>query len=70
MDVERKTISVSGHHEWRESLSAPDSRFDEIDDDMIEVPWPELNPPSRRSDSELNRVLSILDNLPTGKDEP
>jgi hypothetical protein len=38
-------------------------------DDMIEVPWPELNPPSRRKDSEVNRVLSILDNLPTGKDE-
>ena len=40
----------------------------ELDDDLIEVSWPEVNPPSRRKDTELARVLDLLDNLPTGKE--
>lgn len=40
----------------------------ELDHDLIEQPWPEVNPPSRRKDSELARMLDILDNLPRGKD--
>jgi hypothetical protein len=40
-----------------------------IDDDLIEVAWPEFNPPSRRKDSEVGRMLDLLDNLPRGKGE-
>ena len=66
-----RKVSVNDHAVFIASLLTQ-ADHDEIDaelDDMIEVPWPELNPPSRRKDSEVNRVLSILDNLPTGKDE-
>lgn len=62
---QRRPVSVAGHHEWRESLT-PDSRYDEIDrelDDMIQVDPYECHAPSRRSDKELARVLSILDSL-------
>ena len=51
-----------------EELLTPDERRVTLDDDLIEVPWPEVNPPSRRKDSELARVLDLLDNLPRGKD--
>jgi hypothetical protein len=64
--------------EWLERITAPQeidglltpADHDEIDEiDEIDAPWPEFNPPSQRKDSEVNRVLSILDKLPTGKDE-
>lgn len=69
---QRRTVTPEVHQAFRESISSEVRTFDMIDaelDDMIDAPWPELNPPSRRKDSEVNRVLSILDNLPTGKDE-
>jgi hypothetical protein len=62
-----RKVSVNDHAVFIESLLTQ-ADHDEIDD-MIDAPWPELNPPSRRKDSEVNRVLSIIDNLPTGKDE-
>ena len=40
----------------------------ELDDALVEDPWPEVNPSARRKDSELQRVLDILANLPRGKD--
>ena len=51
-----------------ERRSVTDDRREDDLDDLIEVPWPEVNPPSRRKDSELARMLDLLDNLPTGKD--
>ena len=51
-----------------ERRSVTDDRREDDLDDLIEVPWPEVNPPSRRKDSELARVLDLLDNLPRGKD--
>ena len=61
--------------EWLKRITAPQeidglltpADHDEIDE--IDAPWPEFNPPSQRKDSEVSRVLSILDKLPTGKDE-
>ena len=33
------------------------------DEEVDEVSWPDRNPPSRRSDKELGRLLDILDTL-------
>jgi hypothetical protein len=59
-----RRVSVEQHAAFQKSLTG----FDEDFDDLIEVAWPEVNPPSRRKDSEINRVLSLLDNLQTGKE--
>ena len=64
------TNGRDGH--FQRSLSTNDQGRDEIDrelgDDLVEVPWPETNPPSRRKDSEVARMLDLLDSLPTGQD--
>ena len=72
---QRRPLTVAGHHQFREGISTDPRPFDEVDaaldDDLIEVPWPEVNPPSRRSDKELGRMLDLIDNLPistNGKD--
>ncbi len=52
-------------------ISTDNRGVDEIDrelDEMIQVDPGEFNPPSRRKDTELARMLAILDNLPKGKD--
>jgi hypothetical protein len=54
-------VTVTEHEAFRASLE--NHAGDEIDIDAGD-----LNPPARRKDSEINRVLSIIDNLPTGKD--
>ena len=59
-------VSVDRHAEFQKSLTNRET-FDDDIDDLIEVAWPEVNPPSRRKDSEINRVLSLLDNLQAGK---
>ena len=71
-----RAVTVDQHLHFQRSLVTDDKGRDLIDrrldddvlDDLIEVPWPEVNPPSRRKDSELARVLDLLDNLPRGKD--
>ena len=60
-------IFTGGDH-FRRSLATDDQGRDEIDRDLIEVPWPEVNPPSRRKDSEIGNLLDLLANLPTGKE--
>ena len=62
---QRRTVTVDQHAHWQKCLAVSD---DELDDDLNQVPWPEMNPPSRRKDSDLARVLDLLDNLPKGKD--
>lgn len=39
----------------------------DLDDDLV-VPWADINPPARRKDSEVSKLLDLLDNLPTGKE--
>lgn len=34
---ERRPLSVAGHHEWRESIAAPDRDFDEVDELVAEL---------------------------------
>jgi hypothetical protein len=58
---ERRPLTVQGHHEWRESISTP-ADHDEIDDLMQLDPYAG-DPPSKRSDKETDRLLSILDAL-------
>jgi hypothetical protein len=57
---------------FQRSLATDSQGRDEIDrelgDNLIEVPWPEVNPPSRRKDSEVARMLDMLDSLPTRKE--
>jgi hypothetical protein len=67
---QRRPLTVAGHHAFRESLSA--SRpFDEIDafleeqqdaQDAMSDPYAG-DPPNRRSDKELGRLLDLLDSL-------
>ena len=57
-----KLLSVDQHLAFRQSLAAP-KLLDEIDDDDLHVDPYSGDPPSRRKDSELARVLSILDSL-------
>ena len=55
--MSRKKISILEYDLWIKSH------------DLDELELAELNPPAAvRKDSELARVLDLLDNLPTGKD--
>ena len=63
---ERRPLSVAGHHQFRESLAVSGRKYDEVDelvDEHIQIDPYEGDPPSKRSDREINRVLSILDEL-------
>ena len=62
VEDERRPLTVQGHHEWHESLAAPARDFDEIDELMQLDPYAG-DPPSKRSDRETDRLLSILDSL-------
>ena len=68
----RSGPTVDQYRHFQRSISTDNQGRDEIDrgldHDRVEVPWPEVNPPFRRKDSEIGRVLDILDNLPTGKE--
>ena len=68
---ERRTVTVDDHLHFRKCLATDSLGRDEIDrelDEMIVVDGYNREPSSRRSDREIARVLSILDNLPRGKD--
>jgi hypothetical protein len=57
--------SIAGHHSAG-CFSTDDCGRDEIDcgfDEMVQVDPYNGDPPSKRKDSELARVLSILDSL-------
>ena len=59
--MSRRKLSIMEHELWAKSLLS--------DNDLDELELAELNPPAAvRKDSELARVLDLLDNLPTGKD--
>jgi hypothetical protein len=68
--MNRKKLSISEHEAWQHSLLTPKC-YDEIDaaldDETIVDPF-NREPSSRKSDESLGRLLSILDNLPRGKD--
>ena len=57
-----RRVSVAGHHEFREGLRA--ATDDDMDfDDVIQIDPYAGDPPSKRSDKETARLLSILDSL-------
>lgn len=64
-----RRLTVAGHHAWRESLSAQQTADDDFDD-LIEIDPFNGDPPSKRKDSELARVLAVLDSLERGTVEP
>jgi hypothetical protein len=67
----QRTDTAEAEQHALRSLSTDDAGRDAIDrddDNLIEVPWPEVNPPSRRKDSEIGKLLDLLDHLPTGKE--
>ena len=68
---QRTDTAEAEQHALRSLLTDDVGRdaIDRDDDDLIEAPWPEFNPPSRRKDSDVSRVLDLLDNLPRGKGE-
>lgn len=45
---------------------------DEVGRDAIDrgEPWPEVNPPERRSERSTRRLLGIIDELQAGEDAP
>lgn len=65
---QRRTVSVADQEAFQRSICKPRD-IDPIDaelDDGIQVDPYNGDPPSKRKDSELNRVLSILDSLERG----
>jgi hypothetical protein len=57
-----RRVSVEQHQRFRESL-APKPDLDEIDE-LVDIP----GPVQMRKSREVSRLLSILDELETGKD--
>ena len=56
---QRRTITPEEHQAFREEVTPPPHDFDEIDEAAAMV-----NPTQRRSESQVNRVLELLDSLP------
>lgn len=65
----RVIVSVNDQADWQHSLLTPADE-DDIFDDLIEADPHIPNPPSRRSDRELSRLLAILDNVNSGGTNP
>lgn len=61
----KRPLTIAEHQAFREALNQPVAEDDF--DDLIEVDPHDFNPPSRRSDRELNRMLSILDSIENGR---
>jgi hypothetical protein len=64
-----RRVSVEDHKAFRDSLTDRSAAWDEIDDhldEMIQVDPYNGNPPSRRKDREISRVLGLLDSLERG----
>ena len=57
-----KRVSVAGHHAFREGLRA--ATADDPDfDDLIQIDPYAGDPPSKRSDKEISRLLDVLDSI-------
>lgn len=57
-----RRVSVAGHHAFREGLRA--ATDDDMDfDDVIQIDPYAGDPPSKRSDKEISRLLSVLDSI-------
>ncbi|MCX8495764.1 MAG: hypothetical protein ORN51_06225 [Akkermansiaceae bacterium] len=64
-----RKITIEDHEDFRHSLLTP-SDEDDIFDDLLEIDPHVPNPPSRRSDRELSRLLALLDNPNQGAAKP
>ncbi len=65
-----KPVSVEARKAFRDSLTDRNAAWDEIEaelDDMIQVDPYNGDPPSRRKDREVSRVLGLLDSLERGE---
>jgi hypothetical protein len=70
----KQPVSINDHADFRRSLAdvgrlISDDDLDDIDaelDDMIQVDPYNGDPPSRRKDREISRVLGLLDSLERG----
>jgi len=61
-----RRVTVEDHLHFQKSIRTDERGIDEIDrmlDEQIEVDPYNGDPPSKRSDKEISRVLSILDSL-------
>lgn len=70
-EIDERRLTVSGHHAFRESISASTARMADIDDeldDMTVVDPYQVHAPSRRSDKSLASFLDLIDNLPISND--
>ena len=57
-----KSSRIAGHHAFREGLRA--ATDDDMDfDDVIQIDPYAGDPPSKRSDKEISRLLSVLDSI-------
>ena len=57
-----RRVTIAGHHEFREGLCG--STDDDIDfDDVIQIDPYAGDPPSKRSDKEISRLLDVLDSI-------
>jgi hypothetical protein len=70
----KQPVTINDHAHFRRSLGdvgklVSDDDLDDIDaelDEMIQVDPYNGNPPSRRKDREISRVLGLLDSLERG----
>ena len=72
LTADQRRVTVDDHLHFRRSLATDSCGRDEIDrelDEMIVVDPYNREPASRKSDASIGRLLSILDNLPTRKDD-
>jgi len=75
-DDQRRTVTVDDHLHFRRSLATDDCGRDEIDrelDEHLQIDPYVTGTNNRRSDKELARMLSLIDNLPisdAGKEGP
>jgi len=60
---DQRRWTIEEHAAWRESI-APKQDFDEIDEAAADIP----GPVQLRKEREVSRLMSILDELETGKD--
>jgi hypothetical protein len=64
----RRPSAIEKVIDFRKSIAVPDRTYDEIDldaelDDHLQVDPYAGDPPGRRSDKELGRLLDLLDSL-------
>jgi hypothetical protein len=65
--AEHRPVTIDDHQQFREAIASPRpfDAIDELVDELTVVDPYGGDPPNRRSDKEISRVLRLLDELDT-----